>query len=91
MKLLIFLFCIKNFECNELIGSQKLIRQNGKDEIKFQSGFLYNSIKDGNCIVLDNINEAPSRVIGRLNGLLDKKIIRRKIILRFQNILKIQN
>ena len=45
----------------------------GKDELIFEPGFLYNSIKNRNCIVLDNINEAPSRVIERLNGLLDKK------------------
>ena len=66
-------YCTKNLECTELIGSQKLISENGKDELRFQPGFLYNSIKEGNCIVLDNINEAPSRVIERLNGLLDKK------------------
>jgi len=66
-------YCTKNLECTELIGSQKLISENGKDELRFEPGFLYNSIDEGSCIVLDNINEAPSRVIERLNGLLDKK------------------
>ena len=66
-------YCTKNLECTELIGSQKLKSENGKDKLKFEPGFLYNSIEDGKCIVLDSINEAPSRVIERLNGLLDKK------------------
>ena len=52
-------------ECSDLIGTQKII--------KFEPRFLYNAIVDGNCVVLDCINEAPSRVIERLNGLLDKK------------------
>ena len=66
-------YCTKNLECAELIGKQKLENKYSKDELIFEPGFLYNSIKNGNCVVLDNINEAPSRVIERLNGLLDKK------------------
>ena len=41
--------------------------------IKFEPRFLYNTIIEGNYVVLDSINEAPSRVIEKLNGLLDKK------------------
>ena len=66
-------FCTKNLECAELIGTQKLVNEYGKDDLQFVPGFLYKSIEKGNCIVLDNINEAPSRVIERLNGLLDRK------------------
>ena len=52
---------------------QKLENKYGKDDLIFEPEFLYNSIKNGNYIVLDNINEAPSKVIERLIGLLDKK------------------
>ena len=68
-------FCTKNLECTDLIGSQKISDSSGDDNelIKFEPRFLYNAIIEGNCVVLDSINEAPSRVIERLNGLLDKK------------------
>jgi len=70
-------FCTKNLECTDLIGTQKISDSSENDDnnelIKFEPRFLYNSIKEGNCVVLDCINEAPSRVIERLNGLLDKK------------------
>ena len=68
-------FCTKNLECSDLIGTQK-ITDSSEDEnelIKFEPRFLYEAIENGNCVVLDSINEAPSRVIERLNGLLDKK------------------
>jgi len=68
-------FCTKNLECTDLIGTQKISDSSGEDNelIKFEPRFLYNAIQEGNCVVLDSINEAPSRVIERLNGLLDKK------------------
>ena len=68
-------FCTKNLECTDLIGTQKISDSSGDDNelIKFEPRFLYNAIEEGNCVVLDCINEAPSRVIERLNGLLDKK------------------
>ena len=68
-------FCTKNLECTDLIGTQKISDSSGDDNelIKFEPRFLYNAILEGNCVVLDSINEAPSRVIERLNGLLDKK------------------
>ena len=68
-------FCTKNLECTDLIGTQKISDSSRDDNelIKFEPRFLYNAIEEGNCVVLDCINEAPSRVIERLNGLLDKK------------------
>ena len=68
-------FCTKNLECSDLIGTQKIadFSEDGFERIKFEPRFLYKAIKRGNCVVLDSINEAPSRVIERLNGLLDKK------------------
>jgi len=69
-------FCTKNLECSDLIGTQKISDSNDENNelIRFEPRFLYNAIIEGNCVVLDSINEAPSRVIERLNGLLDKKI-----------------
>jgi MoxR-like ATPase len=68
-------FCTKNLECTDLIGTQKISDSTGDENelIKFEPRFLYNAIEEGTCVVLDSINEAPSRVIERLNGLLDKK------------------
>ena len=68
-------FCSNNLECSDLIGTQKI--SDSEDEnneiIRFEPRFLYEAIQEGHCVVLDSINEAPSRVIERLNGLLDKK------------------
>ena len=67
-------FCTRNLECSDLIGTQKISNSDNNSElIQFEPRFLYNAIREGNCVVLDSINEAPSRVIERLNGLLDKK------------------
>lgn len=68
-------YCTRNLECSDLIGTQKLSDASKKENeiIVFKPRFLYKAINKGNCIVLDSINEAPSRVIERLNGLLDKK------------------
>jgi midasin (ATPase involved in ribosome maturation) len=41
--------------------------------LKFKEGFLVKAIKRGKCVIFDQINEAPSTVYERLNGLLDKK------------------
>ena len=65
-------YCTKNLERKDLIGSQKLSSEY-KTELKFNKGILYKAIEKGYSIVLDNINEAPSRVIEKLNDLLDKK------------------
>ena len=58
-----------------MIGTQKISdsSEDNNELIKFEPRFLYNAIIGGDCVVLDCINEAPSRVIERLNGLLDKK------------------
>jgi len=70
-------FCTKNLECSDLIGSRKI--SNNEDEnnnnelLKFEPRFLYKAVYKGYCVILDSINEAPSRVIERLNCLLDKK------------------
>ncbi len=78
-------YCTKNLECSDLIGTQK-ISDSKEDEsednelIKFEPRFLYKSIKKGNCVILDCINEAPSRVIERLNSLLDKKNSKKEAI-----------
>ena len=70
-------YCTKNLERTDLIGSQKLVNPKDKEYstelLKFKKGVLYKAIEKGFSIVLDNINEAPSRVIERLNDLLDKK------------------
>ena len=68
-------FCTRNLECTDLIGTQKIgdPSDNCGKLLKFESRFLYDAIKEGNCVVLDSIDEAPPRVIERLNGLLDKK------------------
>lgn len=79
-------FCTKNLECSDLIGSEK-ISDNNNEILKFIPRFLHEAIKEGNCIVLDSIDEAPSRVIERLNGLLDKKIVTKNPYLMFLRIL----
>ena len=77
-------------ESSDLIWTQKIsdIQNNkNKDLLTFEPKFLYNAIVEGYFVVLDNINEASSRVIVRLNGLLDKKIMKNK---KFSKSLKIQ-
>ena len=62
-------------ECSDLIGTQKISDSSGDDSelLQFEPRFLDNAISEGNCVILDCINEASSRVIERWNGLLDKK------------------
>ncbi len=50
---------------NEEISSNKIL--------KFKKGFLVKAITKGHVAIFDQINEAPSTVYERLNGLLDKK------------------
>ena len=68
-------YCTKNLERSDLIGSQKFYTSKGftTEILKFKRGILYKAMESGISIVLDNINEAPSRVIERLNDILDKK------------------
>ena len=70
-----FYLCTKNIQCSDLIGVQK---PSGKmDEsnelLEWKKGFLCIAIEKGDCVILDNIDEAPSTLTERLNGLLDKK------------------
>jgi len=81
--------CSKKLQCEDLIGitvpnfSNDLkgdtnVRENtdknyNNEILKFKEGFLVKAIKKGRCVIFDQINEAPSTVYERLNGLLDKK------------------
>ena len=44
-----------------------------KSIIEWKEGFLTKSIKEGNIVLLDNLQEASSKVTERLNCLLDFK------------------
>ena len=48
-------------------------KKSNNEILKFKEGFLVKAIKKGRCVIFDQINEAPSTVYERLNGLLDKK------------------
>jgi len=69
-----YCICTNKLECSDLLGSQKPSDkiQEGEEMLVWKDGFLTDSIKNGYTVVLDNINEAPSTVTERLNGLLDK-------------------
>jgi len=56
--------------------------------LKFIQGFLVEAIEKGMTVILDCINEANATVGERLNGLLDKKIMKLKIILIYLKIQK---
>ena len=75
-------FCTKNLECSDLLGTHKLAnnKENEGGLLTFEHKFFYKAIQIGNCVVLDSINEAPSKIIERLNGLLDKKICKEEEI-----------
>ena len=70
-----FCICTENISCADLIGKQKASSQIdvGQEIIEWKSGFLLEAIEKGKCVVLDNLEEAPSTVTERLNCLLDKK------------------
>ena len=69
-----YCICTNKLECSDLLGSQKPSDkiQEGEEMLVWKNGFLTEGIKEGYSVVLDNINEAPSTVTERLNGLLDK-------------------
>ena len=69
-----YCICTNKLECSDLLGSQKPSDkiQEGEEMLVWKNGFLTEGIKNGYTVVLDNINEAPSTVTERLNGLLDK-------------------
>ena len=70
-----FAICTSIIQVSELIGSQKTSDnpQNNNELLVWKDGFLLKAIIEGKCAVLDSINEAPSTVTEKLNGLLDKK------------------
>ena len=70
-----FYLCTKNIQCSDLIGVQKPSgKMNESNELlEWKKGFLCLAIESGDCVVLDSIDEAPSTLTERLNGLLDKK------------------
>ena len=70
-----FAICTSIIQVAELIGSQKTSDnpQNSNELLVWKDGFLLKAILEGNCAILDSINEAPSTVNEKLNGLLDKK------------------
>ena len=69
-----YCICTNKLECSDLIGVQRPSDkiQEGDEMLVWKDGFLTDAIKNGTSIILDNINEAPSTVTERLNGLLDK-------------------
>ena len=69
-----YCICTNKLECSDLLGSQKPSDkiQESEEMLVWKNGFLTDGIINGLTIVLDNINEAPSTVTERLNGLLDK-------------------
>ena len=70
-----FAICTSIIQVAELIGTQKTSDnpQNSNELLVWKDGFLLKAIIEGKCAVLDSINEAPSTVNEKLNGLLDKK------------------
>ena len=61
-----------DIDTSETDNSKKNDKYNN-EILKFKEGFLVKAIKEGKCVIFDQINEAPSTVYERLNGLLDKK------------------
>ena len=77
----ILCFCTSNLQCSNMISSIKpVISKHSKNNemLKFKPGFLYDAIQNGKTVIFDSINEASSTVCERLNGLLDKKIMKMK-------------
>ena len=70
-----FCVCTEEIKVTDLVGHQAPSgKSDGTSElIKWQDGFLTKAIKIGKCSVLECIDEAPSTVTERLNGLLDQK------------------
>ena len=78
-----FCICTENINCWDLIGrfqinedlsqNNEKIEQKKKELMKWVDGFLLEGVKKGRCVILDQIEEAPSTISERLNSLLDKK------------------
>jgi len=70
--------CTEETKCSDLIGynapkSEDNLNKLDKSIIEWKEGFLTKSIKEGNIVILDNLQEASSTVTERLNCLLDFK------------------
>ena len=61
--------CTPEIKINDLI--RKLNTEKNKIA-EWDEGIMFKAIKNGKCIVLDRINEAPSNVAERFNPLYDK-------------------
>ena len=67
-----FMICTSETSCSDIIGKQMLSKEDsGLTSIEWKYGFLLNGVKEGKCIVLDNINEVQSQVTERANNLFD--------------------
>ena len=68
-----FMICTGETSCSDIIGKQILSRneESGLTTIEWKYGFLLEGVREGKCLVLDNINEVPSQVKERCNNLFD--------------------
>ena len=67
------IICTEETSCADLIGKQILSKkkESGQSIIEWNFGFLLKGIKEGKCLVFDNINEISSQVTERANNLFD--------------------
>jgi midasin (ATPase involved in ribosome maturation) len=67
------IICTDETSCADLIGKQILSKkkESGQQNIEWNYGFLLNGIKEGKCLVFDNINEISSQITERANNLFD--------------------
>ena len=77
-----FMICTSETSCSDIIGKQILIKneESGLTSIEWKYGFLLEGIKEGKCLVLDNINEVPSQVTERANNLFDLNLNSKEIL-----------
>ena len=67
-----FMICTGETSCSDIIGKQILPRnEESGPTIEWKYGFLLEGVKEGKCLVLDNINEVASQVTERCNNLFD--------------------
>ena len=70
-----YCLCTDELKCQDLIGKQipTNCSETGEELISWKNGFLSNAIEKGGIVILDALDQAPSTVTERINGLLDKK------------------
>ena len=68
-----FMICTEETSVSDIIGKQILSKKydSGLTMIEWKYGFLLEGVKEGKCLVLDNINEISSQVTERANNLFD--------------------